>query len=400
MSPLVDNQTRRRRPENAAWFVALILILVASLVVWAVFSLRVDVFTEALKTEEPVAVLIVVDDGNRPLMTEIFLYHPLSRKGALIAIPDETGSLLEPIDRVDRLSALYDPKNPEVYKSVLSNLVGLPIDFMLWMNDDNFEKVVDHLGGVDIFIPNAVDENIDSVRYLFPPGGVRLDGAKVRLFLNYKPVGELTGDRSEREHRITQAFLKSLGLRSELILSDEVYPYFWELLSTNLDRQGMATFIRELASLDTEQLVYQGVLGNKRLLDGKEVLFPYYDGKLLRETVGRIGETLARSDAFGDQSLTVNVEILNGTSVNGMASRTAQIYRNYGFRISSVKNAERDDYERTVVLDRRGNTEAARRVAELIRCEQIHSSVDDNRDETVDVTIILGKDFDGRYVKK
>ena len=136
------------------------------------------------------------------------------------------------------------------------------------------------------------------------------------------------------------------------------------------------------------------------LSQNRSTWVPYYDGKLLRETVGRIGETLARSDAFGDESLTVNVEILNGTSVNGMASRTAQIYRNYGFRISSVKNAERDDYERTVVLDRRGNTEAARRVAELIRCEQIHSGVDDNRDETVDVTIILGKDFDGRYVKK
>jgi hypothetical protein len=184
------------------------------------------------------------------------------------------------------------------------------------------------------------------------------------------------------------------------LLSDQVFPYILNLIDSDLDDRSLATFIGAMSSLDTERLVFQGILGNRRILDGKEVLFPYYDGKLIKETIQRIIETLVRSDIFGEDLLTIRIEILNGSGVTGLASRTAQLYKSYGFRIASVTNAERSDYERTVVLDRRGNPDGAKRVADLIRCEQIHSQIDENRDETVDVTIILGKDFDGRYVKK
>ncbi len=389
-----------RRPENAAWYLALIVILMASLIVWAFLSLRIDLFTEAMKREETLSIILVVDDGEKPLVTEVLYYHPTTQNGALVAVPDETGTLLSSVDRVDRLETIYNPENWEPYREAVGGLLGHPVDFVVRLNSLNFEKLVDHLGGIDVFIPNAVDDTVDGVRYLFPPGGVDLDGAKARSYIEYKPQGEVTSERTEREHRITQSLLRSLGEFSDRILSDEVFPYILELVDSDLDDRSLATFIAAMSTMDTERLVFQGILGNRRSLDGKEVLFPYYDGKLIKETIQRITETLVRSDIFGEDLLTVRIEILNGAGVAGLASRTAQLYKSYGFRIASVTNAERNDYERTVVLDRRGNPDGARRVAELIRCEQIHSQIDENRDETVDVTIILGKDFDGRYVKQ
>ncbi len=38
-------------------------------------------------------------------------------------------------------------------------------------------------------------------------------------------------------------------------------------------------------------------------------------------------------------------------------------------------------------------------VADLIRCTRIFSKPDPQMDQAVDVTVILGKDFDGRWVK-
>ncbi len=389
-----------RRPENAAWYLALIVILMASLIVWAFLSLRIDLFTEAMKREETLSIILVVDDGEKPLVTEVLYYHPTTQNGALVAVPDETGTLLSSVDRVDRLETIYNPENWEPYREAVGGLLGHPVDFVVRLNSLNFEKLVDHLGGIDVFIPNAVDDTVDGVRYLFPPGGVDLDGAKARSYIEYKPQGEVTSERTEREHRITQSLLRSLGEFSDRILSDEVFPYILELVDSDLDDRSLATFIAAMSTMDTERLVFQGILGNRRSLDGKEVLFPYYDGKLIKETIQRITDTLVRSDIFGEDLLTVRIEILNGAGVAGLASRTAQLYKSYGFRIASVTNAERNDYERTVVLDRRGNPDGARRVADLIRCEQIHSQIDENRDETIDVTIILGKDFDGRYVKQ
>ncbi|MDC7225064.1 MAG: LytR C-terminal domain-containing protein, partial [Spirochaetales bacterium] len=111
-------------------------------------------------------------------------------------------------------------------------------------------------------------------------------------------------------------------------------------------------------------------------------------------------DTLANMDVYSDEDIVISVEIQNGTDIAGLASRTAQLYKSYGYKINAYKNADRDDYENTLVLDRGGNPGAAKRVASLIRCERVHQLQEEIADDTVDVVIILGKDFDGRYVKK
>jgi anionic cell wall polymer biosynthesis LytR-Cps2A-Psr (LCP) family protein len=388
-----------RRPENASWYLALIVILMAALVVWAVLSLRVDIFTDATKRRETLSILLVIDNDKSPLLTEVLFFNPLTQNAALVDIPDETGTLLSSVDRVDRLETIYRPGDREAYREAAGGLLGINIDFTIRMSLENFEGLVDFLGGIDVFIPNAVDDTVDGIRYLFPPGGVELDGAKARNYIEYHPQGEVNTERKEGEHRITQSWLRSMGDKSDFLLSDEVFPFVEKLIDSDLDDRSLSTFISSLSSMDMDRIVFQGILGNRRTLDGKEVLFPYYDGKLIKETIQRISETLGKSYVPGEDLLAIRIEVLNGTSVTGLASRTAQLYKGYGFRIASVMNAEHSDYERTVVLDRRGNPDAARRVAELIRCSQIHSQIEENRDETVDVTIILGKDFDGRYVK-
>jgi anionic cell wall polymer biosynthesis LytR-Cps2A-Psr (LCP) family protein len=397
---ILGNSDRKPRRENAAWYLALIIILMAGVVVWAVLSLRVDLFTEAMKREETLGILLVVDDGERPIFTEVLFYHPMTQNGALVAIPVETGMLLSQVDRVDRLESIYDPEDTDPYKTAVSELIRHRLDFVVALHSWEFEQLVDLLGGIDVFIPKAVDDTIDDERYLFPPGGVNLDGAKTRSYVEYRPPGEVVEERTERIHRVTQSLLRSFGTNRDRLLSDQVFPYVSSLIGQDFDSEGVSSFILALASMDTDRLIFQGILGNRRSLDGRTVLFPYYDGKLIKETVQRIDETLGQTNNFSDDVMTVRVEILNGTSVTGLASRTAQIFRSYGFRIAAVTNAETSDYERTVVLDRRGNPEATRRVAELIRCDLIHTRIEDNRDETVDVTVILGKDFDGRYVKK
>jgi polyisoprenyl-teichoic acid--peptidoglycan teichoic acid transferase len=53
--------------------------------------------------------------------------------------------------------------------------------------------------------------------------------------------------------------------------------------------------------------------------------------------------------------------------------------------------------EETMVIDRVGNELFAERAADIIGATQIRGDRSDG--SVVDVTIILGKDFDGRYVR-
>jgi hypothetical protein len=72
--------------------------------------------------------------------------------------------------------------------------------------------------------------------------------------------------------------------------------------------------------------------------------------------------------------------------------------------VLSTVNAPRTDYEKTVIINHIGNDEVAKSLGDFIHCENI---ITDEIDETADVatesqvdfTIILGRDFDGRYVR-
>ena len=68
-------------------------------------------------------------------------------------------------------------------------------------------------------------------------------------------------------------------------------------------------------------------------------------------------------------------------------------------------NAESNDVEKTEIISHIGNVEAATALGNFIRCknitvEEIRSDDDiiGNGMDNVDFTIILGSDFDGRYV--
>jgi hypothetical protein len=111
------------------------------------------------------------------------------------------------------------------------------------------------------------------------------------------------------------------------------------------------------------------------------------------------------------------------------------LLRGFGYDIISIGNADRNDYEATEIIDRSGHEDVARAFAEVIRCENIHfeslrpgtpaepqrsggegvleASLRDsppgnielgiemnfqNLEYRSDFTLIIGKDFNGRYV--
>ncbi|MFW6339163.1 MAG: LytR C-terminal domain-containing protein, partial [Alkalispirochaetaceae bacterium] len=92
------------------------------------------------------------------------------------------------------------------------------------------------------------------------------------------------------------------------------------------------------------------------------------------------------------------LEILNGTTTSGLARRTKQLFEGYGYDVVSFANAESDQIRNTVIIDRRGRPERSKRVADIIRAERIVTDVASAESEA-DVTIVLGRDFDGTFVR-
>ncbi len=378
----------------------LLLILIGAVTlavsVYVVLQVRTDKVKDTLDAGKDLAVLVSVTEKDKPLFNEVVLYNPQTRKTAFIDVPPETGSLLTSLSRVDALSALYKSDLRE-YLAKISQLTGLTVSFYVVMTAEQFEHHIDLLSGVELFVPSAIEESKTDPMTLIPSGNLQLDGSKAHDYLLHQDDGEEMSDRSARYQKIVQALLRGWGENEAYLANDDVFPLFYANMKTNLEDTGLKTFLKVSAEADWERVVFQRVLGTERLVDGKKLLFPHYNGNLLLETVRQVVEGLANKDADQLINGTLTIEILNGTTRAGLASRTRDLFHNFGYEIFSSKNAENTQAE-TTIIDRTGNPDQAQKLADLIRCTKIVTQTDAPAGSAM-ITIILGKDFDGRYVR-
>ena len=390
---------RKHKWDKSILLLILIVLVVAAAGVFGYLQLRTDLFTEKMKSASPVAVLFCLSGDQDYRFFELLLYHPDTSRGAIIYIPGNVGLIIESLKKVDRIDALYERGNLDLLIDKVEELVAMDIPFFIDLQDSELRNQVDLLGGLELFIPNPVDVISDGRRVLLPSGSVVLDGDKNRDFISYQDEMENEVDSVARKQRFLQALLKRIA-DSELLEDNSAFSVFRGNMDTNLSARSLGSFVLEMKKLNDDKIVFQRVLGSSRIVDGKELLFPHFDGQLLKEIVKQTVETISSQEPFSEDELTVSIEVLNGTSVGGLARRAANVFRSFGYDVVSVANAENSDYQKTVVLDRKGRLEVGQRVADLIRCQRVYSRLEETGDMSIDVTIILGTDFDGRYCKE
>jgi polyisoprenyl-teichoic acid--peptidoglycan teichoic acid transferase len=393
-------ERRSRKPDRSVILLVLIILVVAASGVYAYLQLRVDQITDALKKKLPLNTLFIFSDGNKALFFEVFFYTPETRKGSLFYVPANLGGVIPRLNKVDGIDALYRRANPAALKSRIENLLGVGIPCVIDISSEDVGKLVDLIGGVDVFIANPVDLTRDGTLVLLPSGSVTLDGDKARQFISYEDPLETDVDRIGRRQKFLQSLLKSLGEKNAFLLQRAPLRALRSLVHTNLSTRALASFVQEMGRFDSERMVLQRVLGTTRTVDGRDLLFPHQEGELLKEAVKQAVAANASSEFVPPDALSITVEVLNGTKTAGLASRARELLQSYDLEVMPPNNADNDQYQNTVVLDRKGRLDDAKKVADIIHCTRIYSKPDPQMDQAVDVTVILGRDFDGRFVKQ
>lgn len=385
-------------------FLVLIFMILAVTAIIMIFALQTDTIGDMLKNDELIKILIVLEEEGQPICTDVLIYYPVSKRGALFDIPGNTGAIYSSIGRTDRIDQVYVEKGIEVYKHEIQKLSDTNIPFTLEIDIEEFAKLTDLLGGLRVFVPSAVDYVSEAgERYLLPSGAVTLDGDKIVDYLTYVTPEDSTSDIQDRKQRVIVAFFAAINNNKSKIFEKEVFPFFAKYLKSNIDDESLLKLLSEVAAIDAERLMPQTVLGASRIVEGKTLLFPYYDGQLVKDVFKQT--TTALVSASGQLATRVYVlEIQNGTTVQGLAKNTAAILQGAGYDVLSTVNAESNDIDSTMIIDHIGNEAEAKVLADFILCENIVTEevkTDDEleADSLVDFTIILGKDFDGRYVR-
>ena len=381
-------------------FLSLIFLVLLGSGLFFYFQVRTDSITAMAGRGESFASHIMIRDGETLIFSEVFLYNSRTGKGALVDVPGNVGTIIESLRRVDRIDTLFKTVNSQPYRSQVARFIGLEVPFYFLFSLDEVERFVDILGGIEVFIANSIEIDSRGKKVLLPSGNVLLDGRKVKSFLSFVDPNETDLDRIGRIQKFIQASLKKMGDEASFLSHSKVVPFLRRSMKTNLDQRALLAFIREIVKLDVDKMGFQRVLGTVRSVDNQNLRFPHFEGQLLRQTVKQIFENLANSEIARAGDLAITIEVLNGTKTPGLARRTREIFQSFGFEVVSFGNSEDQDVEKTVVIDRKGNPEAAARVAQIIRCTLFLTEIENTESgPPADITLVLGRDFDGRYCK-
>jgi hypothetical protein len=89
----------------------------------------------------------------------------------------------------------------------------------------------------------------------------------------------------------------------------------------------------------------------------------------------------------------IQVDVLNGCGVAGAAAKISTRLRQRGFDVVEIRNYKSFDIRETLVIDRVGNLHQALQVASALGVGRENVIQEINFDYYVDVTVVIGKDF-------
>ncbi len=397
---------RRKKIDKAVIFIVLIFLVLFATSMFVYVRLKKDKITSAVESGETLKTLIMITNSNTLLYTELFIYNSATHKGALFDIPGNIGSIISQTDKMDRIDTLFTGTKPEPYIEKVEEILNTSVPYYIAMDINDLKGIVDLFEGIKLFIPNPVELVTKENMILLPSGNIVLDGEKTVTFMMYREQGEESIESISRRQKVVQALLGRIGESGQLLKNRKLVSVLYSFIDSNLSKAAVTALLSEMKFLDSDRMVFQRVLGAKRITSGKTLLFPHYEGKLLKETLSQTIDSLADEDAQSSNVLQMSIDILNGTGQNGLATRTSEVFKSFGFDIIKIGNYSEDDLERTLVVSRSLDTSAAEKAAELIKCKNIKFSTsveipDENiSGDSADVIVILGKDFDGRYCKE
>ena len=400
---------RKAKFDASILLLVLIALLFSGGAVFAVFYFRSDPIEESLEADRVINTLFVIEDKGKPLCSYVLMYYPATKRAAVFDVPGSLGLIIQRINRVDRIDTIYDPRKVSPFASEIGKLLGIEISFSVVITLENLGKITDLIEGVELFIPSPVEERQDGGYILFPSGVSGLDGDKAKVYITYELPEESDELVTFRRQRFFMAFIKRLGEQDRFLKNPQAAQIFQSLLKTEIKARAVAKLFDEFAGIDTDRVSIQSVGGNVREVSGQSLIFPHWDGSLIKEIVRQTLGSLIRplESSHGDRIFTV--EVRNGTAVNGLAGRTAELFRGFGYDIISIGNAERNDLEKTIVIDRSGYEDMVKTFGDVIRCRNIQyeslapssHEIDlniQNFEYRADFILIIGKDFNGRYV--
>ncbi len=350
----------------------------------------------------------------------LFTLDPLSQTAGMLSVPRDLwvnipGFGYSRINTAYSLGEAYKLPGggPGLAIKTVEQVIGVPIQYYAQVDFKTFEEAIDAMGGVYLCVPEKI--KIDPIGPKPPTtldkGCQTLYGYQILGYVRnrHTPGGDI--DRANRQQQVIMALLDQVfspqNFPSMVSKAPEIYAEAQAGLQTNLsftDALKLGTLLSQIPKENVKHGVidYSMAVLDSVMVDGKKasILKPFPDQiRVLRDEIftasGAISPMAAGDPVTLMQAEAARVRVLNGTSVNGLAERTADYLISQGMQVTERGPANRL-YDRTVIVLYGPKLYTLRYLYTLFGMSASYQiSIEPNPTSPVEVEIRIGNDWGG-----
>jgi len=311
--------------------------------------------------------------------------EPSTKKVALLSIPRDLTIPMENQgwQKINSINAYAEVANQGsgglAVSQALSDVLASPIDYYLRVDFVGFEKIVNELGGIKIYVENTIDDSMYPImgreeaepyedrfeHFYLAKGWQQMDGDLALKYVRSRHSYGVEGSdfaRARRQQKVLQA-VKEKALSLSLLLQPGKIANIMDALNehfiTNLKTWEMIKLWSIFKDAESDNIITKvldnganGLLIDMINEEGAYILVPRYgDFAEIKYLVNNIFTDVPLETKSKVMVEDASVEIRNGTWINGLAGVVALDLEQYGFNVIRTGNAGKQDFKKSEIYD-------------------------------------------------
>lgn len=256
-------------------------------------------------------------------------------------------------------------EGPVLAKTVVSNILDLPIHYYVRVDFAGFKQAVDAVGGVDVLVEKAIydpyypdDKKPGLTKTFSIKAGLQHMNGETALKYSRSRYTTSDFDRASRQQKVLLALRQKALDLGTLLNPAKVLALINSIgnrLKTDVQAgeiKKLAVLVKEIDSTKIKQKVLDtspdGVLVFGNIAGAGSIEVP-------RAGVGNFSEVRALAHSlFVDSYITeenASVEVQNGTTRANLAATVGKMLKGYNYNVTSMTTADKNNYPTTIIYD-------------------------------------------------
>jgi len=343
---------------------------------------------------------------------------PASKSAVMLSIPRDLWVPIPGLDTEGKINTAhflgdamkYPGGGPALAMETVRYSLGIPIQYYVRLNFGGFEKLIDLIGGIEICVPETIDDpEYPDSGYGYEPlhidaGCQHMDGRLALKYARTRHSGLGDFDRAKRQQQVILA-VRDKVVKGDMLptLVGKAGPLLDTLkdsIQTNLSLD-QAIQLAKLATQIDPQNIKQALIDETMVLrymaptdPPQDVLVPIRDK--IRELRDRLFSyaPVVNSRGTPETALAnVRIRVENGTQTNGLAAQTAARLKSSGFNVVEFASADRFDYQRSSIINYSNQAQTAMQLAQTLDLPITTVVTTTVGGLGYDIKVILGNDY-------